>query len=106
MDPEIELSYGEGSYTNSSRGSVGAYVDFGIGTLSFGIDETGTGISGVSWGNDFVHIGANPDVDGRGWSVPTAGAGAFRLGRLHQLARIMQPVERTARFQLAQVWQE
>ena len=52
------------------RGSIGGYLTVGTGTFGFGFDQNGRDVSGISWGNKYVHIGSNPDVDGWGWSMP------------------------------------
>lgn len=61
-----DLSYGDGSYTNPSRGEVG----FSFGPFSFGMDQTGVWSGGVDGSLGPFSVG----LDSYGWSIPVGPA--------------------------------
>ena len=69
MEPD-NVTYGNMTPLSPSYGSVSITGNFGPGSLSFGVDQDGKSVGSFTWGNDYVHIGSQPELDGWGWSIP------------------------------------
>ena len=69
-----DLEYGSMTGINHGRGSMGLSFDFAIGSLSFGVNESGEEDHGLSWGShvniDALETRALNENVGWGWSLP------------------------------------